>query len=54
MSIKEQLKQKTGRLWPWFTLPIRVVRLLFGAIRDLPRMLGWDRVRVRSSTPARK
>jgi alpha-1,3-rhamnosyl/mannosyltransferase len=45
MSLKEQLKQKTGRWWPWLTLPVRMVRLLLGAIIDLPRMLRWDRVR---------
>ena len=45
MSLKEELKQKTGRWWPWLTLPVRVLRVLFGAIRDLPRMLRWDRVR---------
>ena len=45
MSLKEQLKQKTGRWWPWLTLPVRILRLLVGAIRDLPRMLRFERVR---------
>ena len=45
MSLKETVKQKSGPLWPWITLPIRVLRVAAGAIRDLPRMLRWDRVK---------
>jgi alpha-1,3-rhamnosyl/mannosyltransferase len=45
MSLKEEIKHRTGRWWPWLTLPVRVLRHLVGAIRDLPRMLRIDRVR---------
>jgi alpha-1,3-rhamnosyl/mannosyltransferase len=42
---KQWLKHRTGRLWPGLTLPVRLARLLLAAIRDLPRMLRWGRVR---------
>src|SRR5688572_28532246 len=45
MQAKEWLKQRTGRLWPWLTLPVRLARLLVASVRDLPRMLRWDRLR---------
>jgi len=45
MSLKQRVKAKTGRLWPWLTLPVRLLRALLGAVRDLPRSLRFDAVR---------
>jgi alpha-1,3-rhamnosyl/mannosyltransferase len=45
MLLKDWLKRRTGRLWPWLTLPVRILRLVLRTLRDLPRMLRWDRVR---------
>jgi len=43
--VKDWIKSRTGRLWPWIALPLRVARHLTRSVRDLPRMLRPDRIR---------
>ena len=43
--VKDWLKRRTGRCWPWITLPVRVLRIVLHSARELPRMLRLERVR---------
>ncbi|HVR29845.1 MAG TPA: glycosyltransferase family 1 protein [Thermoanaerobaculia bacterium] len=43
--LKDWLKRRTGRLWPWIALPVRAGRHVGRSVLELPRTLRWGRVR---------